>query len=167
MTSLQPATALMQRLELLLPPPLIALVFALLMWFTAWLFPFLNVQWLNQTYLGFWIGALCFVIGAIFGLFAIFSFRKQNTTVNPKQPTATKTLVCHGVYAFSRNPMYLGAVFILLGWAIFLGNLITLLWVWLFKIYITRFQIMPEERILSEKFPTEFQQYQEKVRRWF
>ena len=62
--------------------------------------------------------------------------------------------------------MYLGLALILLGWAIYLGNIAALAGLPLFVLYINRFQIAPEERALAERFGAEFEAYRSRVRRW-
>ncbi len=86
--------------------------------------------------------------------------------MNPIKPGAASSLVSSGVYRFTRNPMYLGLSVTLLGWAMFLSNPLALLAVPLFVLYINRFQINPEERVLSSLFGAEYAAYKEKVRRW-
>ncbi len=86
--------------------------------------------------------------------------------MNPIKPGAASSLVSSGVYRFTRNPMYLGLSVTLLGWAVFLSNWLALLAVPVFVLYINRFQIDPEERVLSSLFGAEYAAYKEKVRRW-
>jgi protein-S-isoprenylcysteine O-methyltransferase Ste14 len=62
--------------------------------------------------------------------------------------------------------MYLGFVLILLGWAAFLSNFAALALLPAFIVYINRFQIGPEERVLASLFPHEYPAYQANVRRW-
>jgi protein-S-isoprenylcysteine O-methyltransferase Ste14 len=94
------------------------------------------------------------------------SFRRVKTTVNPTKPDATSSLVVSGIYKYTRNPMYVGFVLVLLGWAAFLSNLAALALVPVFIVYKNRFQIQPEERVLSSLFPHEYPTYRAKVRRW-
>jgi protein-S-isoprenylcysteine O-methyltransferase Ste14 len=82
------------------------------------------------------------------------------------KPETTATIVTAGIYCVTRNPMYLGIAFVLLGWAIYLANLAALLLVPAFIAYMTRFQIKPEERALLEKFGSNFADYMAAVRRW-
>ncbi|HEV8366930.1 MAG TPA: isoprenylcysteine carboxylmethyltransferase family protein, partial [Pyrinomonadaceae bacterium] len=74
--------------------------------------------------------------------------------------------VSTGVYRFTRNPMYLGLLLTLLGWAAFLSNPASLLFVPIFVLYINRFQIKPEEQVLSSLFGAEYMAYKSRVRRW-
>ena len=62
--------------------------------------------------------------------------------------------------------MYLGLMFVLLGWAVYLSAPLTFLGPPLFILVITRLQIIPEERVLSKKFGRQFTDYQCHVRRW-
>jgi protein-S-isoprenylcysteine O-methyltransferase Ste14 len=49
----------------------------------------------------------------------IVSFRKAVTTVYPLKPDMTLSLVTTGIYKITRNPMYLGSLLLLIGWAFF------------------------------------------------
>ncbi len=75
------------------------------------------------------------IAGGIAGFAGIFTFRTSHTTVDPRTPEAARVLVTVGIYRFTRNPMYpmyLGILLILLGWLVFLGNLLSLLMLPLF-----------------------------------
>jgi len=154
----------MQRLELLFPPPLVAIVVAGLMWLSHWLWPQLSIS-LGALGL-FSLVAVLAVAAAVFGLGALQKLKHLGTTADPRTPQATQCLVVGGVYALSRNPVYLGVYFLLLCWAFYLTNWVALVLSTLFVAYITRFQIIPEERVLQQKFGTQYLQYREKVRRW-
>lgn len=82
------------------------------------------------------------------------------------RPDAASTLVTSGIYRVTRNPMYLGILFALLGWGLFLSNLGSLLFCGVFVLYMSRFQIQPEERALEVKFGVAFIMYKSRVRRW-
>jgi len=62
--------------------------------------------------------------------------------------------------------MYLGLSFALLAWAVLLSNPLALLFWPVYVLYINRFQIIPEERVLGALFGTEYSAYKESVRRW-
>ena len=106
------------------------------------------------------------VVGICLAIAGVKSFARAKTTVNPTTPAATSALVVTGVYRFTRNPMYLGMLLVLLGWAVYLANAIAFLLVPVFLLYISRFQIVPEERVLQEKFGAVFATYKARVRRW-
>ena len=131
-----------------------------------WLLPmFPQPAWLaeSQRTVGAVILAL---LGQGIAMSGVVAFRRARTTINPVRASEASSLVNSGVYRLTRNPMYLGWALTLLAWALYLGNLIALVFVPIFVWYITRFQIKPEERILSELFGTEFVSYSSKVRRW-
>ena len=91
---------------------------------------------------------------------------RARTTINPVKPSSASSLVITGIYRLTRNPMYLGSLFILLGWAVFLANVLAFLLLPGFVLYINRFQIIPEETALSGIFGSEFATYKANVRRW-
>jgi len=105
-------------------------------------------------------------VGGVFAVPAIFLFRRAHTTVDPIKPAAASKIVTYGVYRFSRNPMYVGLLFVLAAWAVWLCNPLAFLFLPAFVIYMNRFQILPEERVLSAKFGSEFNAYMMSVRRW-
>ena len=86
------------------------------------------------------------------GLLGVYQFRKQGTTVDPRIPEQSASLVTSGVYQFSRNPMYVGMLLMLVGWGIYLGNIASFIMLPIFILYMNRFQIMPEETFMAEKF---------------
>jgi protein-S-isoprenylcysteine O-methyltransferase Ste14 len=152
----------MSSLELKIPPPLVAMGVALLMWLASWVVGPFEMPYVLR------IGAtLAFVVvGLGFDLAGLDSFVRAKTTVNPIKPASTSSLVITGIYRVTRNPMYLGLLLVLLGWATFLANGVAFLLAPLFVLYINRFQIDPEERVLSAKFGAEFSAYKAGVRRW-
>lgn len=99
-------------------------------------------------------------------LSGVMAFRRARTTVNPLNPEAATALVIVGVYRYTRNPMYVGLATMLVGWAVYLAAPLALLGPPIFVLFIARFQIVPEERALAEKFGREFADYRKKVRRW-
>ena len=106
------------------------------------------------------------IIGLFVMLAGVLSFRRMKTTVNPLQPGAATALVTGGVYRYTRNPMYLGMLLLLIGWAVYLSSPIALIGVLVFWFYISRFQIRPEERALAKLFGDGFSDYASRVRPW-
>jgi protein-S-isoprenylcysteine O-methyltransferase Ste14 len=82
------------------------------------------------------------------------------------KPDAASSLVADGVYRWTRNPMYLGFLIALAGWAAYLANVASALVLPLFVLYMNRFQIVPEERALAARFGPQFEDYRRSVRRW-
>ena len=93
-------------------------------------------------------------------------FRRAGTTVNPLRPQSGSALVQSGLHALSRNPMYLGHATLLFGVAFLLGNAAAFAAMPLHVAWVTRFQIVPEERALRAKFGTACIGYCRWVRRW-
>ncbi len=152
----------MPSLELKVPPPIVMLVCAGLMWLSSGLAFDIQVSppWLTPL-------ALALVTaGAFIASAGLIAFRQSKTTINPLTPDAATCIVQHGIYKFTRNPMYLGFAFGLLGWAVWLVSLVSLLWVAAFIVYMNRFQIIPEERMLAKKFGEPYTHYMQVARRW-
>jgi protein-S-isoprenylcysteine O-methyltransferase Ste14 len=106
------------------------------------------------------------VLGITVFATAVSSFKRQKTTVNPISIEKASSLVVNGVFKYSRNPMYLGMLFILLGLT-FKFNLIGgLLFTSIFMIFISIFQIKPEEAAMEKLFDQEWKDYIKNVRRW-
>jgi len=141
-----------------LPPPLIWLCCALMIWLIALPFVF--------SYLYAIIAFVIALIGSVFALWSVCSFKQQKTTLDPINPKKTTALVITGVFRFSRNPMYLSlalwllALCVLMQSAVGFGVVLCFVWV------ITTWQIKREEAILREKFGQDYVQYCKKVRRW-
>ena len=152
----------MRTLELKIPPLALVLLSGAAMGFLSTATP--SFAW--QVFYGQAITFVLGVAGVSVAFMGVVSFRRAQTTVNPTRPQATSSLVSTGIYAFSRNPMYLGFLLMLLAWAVFLANVLTLVPVVAFVAYLNRFQIAPEERALQAIFETEFTAYKKKVRRW-
>src|SRR5687767_15988064 len=151
----------MNRLELKVPPPVVALCLACLMWFA----PSLGQPEVPlQVRVG--MALVLVLIGQSISIAGMVAFRRARTTINPIKASAASSLVPTGVYRFTRNPMYLGLLLTLLAWAVFLFNPLAVLWVVVYVLYITRFQIIPEERVLAFLFGAEYEAYKGRVRRW-
>ena len=97
---------------------------------------------------------------------AFIQFRRAQTTVNPYKPETATKLVTSGVFAWSRNPMYLGLLILLLGWAVKLGTLSPFLGPLLFIPLIRYAQIRPEEYAMRMRFVKDYDDYCQRVNRW-
>ena len=152
----------MKSLELKIPPALLMLICTLVMWAIDRLLPAFKQNWDWHEWAAkgvFLVAVSCIVLGVI-------SFKLAKTTVDPTQPNKATSVVTTGIYRLTRNPMYLGFLLVLLAFFFKLANPITLLMLPAFVWYMKRFQIMPEERALSELFGTEYENYLTQVRRW-
>lgn len=153
----------MLPLELKVPPPLQLVTAVLLLWGIGYLFPKFGFE---LAYRG--VIAVCLlVLGAAIAASGVLAFRIHKTTINPLKPERSSMVVRTGIYRFSRNPMYLGMLLVLVGVAVVVSNLMACMVVLpLFMGYMTRFQIIPEERALAAKFGADFAVYLREVGRW-
>ena len=143
-----------------IPPPIVTLFFGLCIYLSRPYFPELSFSILNS------LSTILFVLGITVFATAVSSFKRQNTTVNPISIEKASSLVVSGVFKYSRNPMYLGMLFILIGLT-FKFNLIGgLLFTSIFVIFISIFQIKPEEAAMEKLFDQEWKDYIKNVRRW-
>jgi protein-S-isoprenylcysteine O-methyltransferase Ste14 len=152
----------MSSLELKVPPPVLALLLGLLMWLASSLVAPVEVPFGPRVGVALVLAS----VGLVVGIASMVSFWRAKTTINPTRPAATSSLVTSGAFRFTRNPMYLSLLLYLFAWAAYLSNLLALLFVPVFVLYINEFQIKPEERVLSSLFGPEYAAYKERVRRW-
>jgi protein-S-isoprenylcysteine O-methyltransferase Ste14 len=152
----------MAFLENRIPPPVVGLVSAVVMVAIARVAPALNINSNITTIL-----ALVALIAALaFFIPAIRAFRRERTTINPISIDKASTLVTTGVFGVTRNPMYVALTLVLVALSIWLATPWTLLGPIAFVVFIQRFQIIPEERVLLAKFGAAYEDYTHRVRRW-
>ena len=149
-------------LDLRVPPPVVALAAAALMWLVAGAATALPLDAPGRVPLAIAIA----VAGLGFDAAALAVFVRARTTINPMRPDSTSALVATGVYRLTRNPMYVGLVLVLTGWAVFLGDALVFVFPPAVAFFLDRFQIRPEERILAAKFGPAYDEYRARVRRW-
>jgi protein-S-isoprenylcysteine O-methyltransferase Ste14 len=152
----------MAALELKVPPPVVALLAGAAMWAVSRVTPAIAAGGLAGTI----VAAIIALIGVGIGASGAIAIRRAKTTISPLKPETASSLVTNSIYRITRNPMYLGLLVMLMGWAIYLLNVWAMLGPVIFAVFITRFQIKPEERILSSLFGKEYAEYSSKVRRW-
>ncbi len=152
----------MHRLALVIPPALVLLIFIAIMWIIAsHITYFTLVSGLHPA-----LPLILTMTGIIFILLSSIPFLRNKTTLNPMKPELTSVLIKTGLYQYSRNPIYLGFVIILLGWGFYLRNILAMLLIAGFVFYMNRFQIEPEEKSLRKAFGIQFEEYERKVPRW-
>ncbi len=147
-------------METKIPPPIVTLLFGLSIYFSRGIFQAVEVKY------SFYIAILLLILGLTVLISAVRLFRKDKTTVNPLSPEQATKLVTDGIFKYSRNPMYLGMAFILGSIAVFFNLIGGIILIALFCFYITKFQIIPEERAMSNLFSQDFDKYKQKTRRW-
>jgi protein-S-isoprenylcysteine O-methyltransferase Ste14 len=149
-------------LELRVLPVVVFLLAILGIWVSAWFTP----AWSFAVPWEFQITTVFSAIGVLLGIGGVGAFARARTTTNPLNPEKASTIVSSGAYRISRNPMYLGLFMFLIALTIKLGNPTGIVFLPAFVIYMSRFQIEPEERVLLEQFGDEYAAYKSRVRRW-
>ena len=112
------------------------------------------------------ISIIFLILGSIIIFLAVLKFIKTKTTVDPTRPHKTSNLVISGIYKITRNPMYLGMLFLIIAYALYNNNIIGCIIIPIFIFYINKFQIEPEEIEMRKKFGESFENYCKKVNRW-
>lgn len=152
----------MQFLQHKIPPPLVAVICAFFSWFLASGTEPNSVSFALKIVLSM----LLVCVGAFIGISGFITFKKAKTTVSPLTPNKASSLVVKGVFKYTRNPMYLCLVLVLMGFSVYLEDLIALVGVGVFIVYMNEFQIKPEEKALTKLFGEEYLEYMARVRRW-
>ena len=143
-----------------IPPPIITLICGMGIYFSRPLFPKYNYISIDI------IAASFLLLGIIILITAVLSFKRQSTTVSPLQPEKASYLVVSGIFKYSRNPMYLGMLLILISMTIKFNFVGGILIIFGFITFITKFQIIPEEKAMEKLFGQEFKSYKKTTRRW-
>lgn len=149
-------------MKLKIPPAIVACIFGGVMWLIDL---YLNIDWLNFK-LTVWISIVFAGMGGLFGFIGLIQFCRHSTSIDPHKPDKARSLVTNGIYRISRNPMYAGLLLILTGYGFYLGNMLTFAMPLLFVEYMNRYQIMPEEEVLADKFGDKYLRYKNEVPRW-
>ena len=143
-----------------IPPPLLVLILVVSNYFSSKKIGLILIS--NQKLISF----IIFLIGVIILINPIVKFIKSKTTIDPIKFKKVNKLITSGIYKYSRNPMYLGLLFIVVSTSVFYLNIFSITTPILFYFWINRFQIKREEIFLKEKFGKEYLLYKTKTRRW-
>ena len=112
------------------------------------------------------VSVIILIIGLIVIVSPVVDFIKSKTTVNPVKFKNVNRLVTTGIYRYSRNPMYLGMILIIISTTVYYLNFLSVFSPLIFYIWINKFQINREEIFLEDKFGSEYLKYKSKTRRW-
>lgn len=141
-------------------PPAIPIAALVLAWALGKLWP-IHVHWPPWS---FWLGWALFIIPHGLGIWAHISFRRHQTTVNPRG--SVSRVVTSGPFAHTRNPMYLSLL------PLYIGGILIFRLPWallLLPIVFVLLQfgvILPEEKYLQARFGDEYRSYMRHVNRW-
>lgn len=145
-----------------IPPPLVVLITGLAMWMVSEQMPWAKLAFAWRVP----AAAAVLALAVVPMLAAVASFIAARTTINPMRPARASALITDGVFRISRNPIYLGDLFLLMAYAVWLANALNVLLLMAFVWYLNRFQIEPEERALTQLFGERYRAYCARVRRW-
>ena len=145
-----------------IPPPLVALALIALVWWADRALPGMRLAFAGQGA----VAALFAALGVACALAGVLALRSAGTTVSPFDPDRSTQLVVAGIYTRTRNPMYLGLLLAITGFVVWRGQPLGLLALPALVLFITRFQIRPEEAALHRRFGAVFAAYCQRVRRW-
>ena len=143
-----------------IPPPILVIILTSLVYFSS--------TKLELIYLPFRqiVSVIILFIGLIVIISPVVDFIKSKTTVNPVKFKNVNRLVTTGIYRYSRNPMYLGMILIIISTTVYYLNFLSVFSPLIFYIWINKFQISREEIFLEGKFGNEYLKYKSKTRRW-
>jgi protein-S-isoprenylcysteine O-methyltransferase Ste14 len=143
-----------------IPPPILVLALVISNFFSSKKIDLIHLP--NQDLISITI----LLIGVLILTNPIFKFIKSKTTIDPIKFKKVNKLITSGIYKYSRNPMYLGLLMIVISTSIFYLNIFSITTPFLFYFWMNRFQIKSEEIFLTEKFGREYMSYKTKTRRW-
>ena len=143
-----------------IPPPLLVLILVISNYFSSKKIDLILLP--NQILISF----IILLVGVLILINPILKFIKSKTTIDPIKFKKVNRLITSGIYKYSRNPMYLGLLMIVISTSIFYLNILSITTPVLFVCWINRFQIKREEIFLTEKFGKEYLLYMTKTRRW-
>jgi len=143
-----------------IPPPILVLILVISNYFSSKKIDLINLQY--QTLLSI----LILFIGILILIIPVSNFVKSKTTIDPIKFKKVNNLVTSGIYKYSRNPMYLGLLMIIISTSIFYLTIFSITTPFIFYFWINRFQIEGEEIFLTKKFGQKYILYKSKTRKW-
>lgn len=103
-------------------------------------------------------------IGLLIGFSGFFEFRRANTTLNPHG--SVTQIVTSGIYRFTRNPMYLGFLLMVIGFPLAFVSFWGVILAPFFVLTMNQLVIEKEEAYLEKKFGEPYTSFKSRVRRW-
>jgi len=141
-------------------PPILTVLHIVAAYLLAWFFPLpFAVSPIVEN-----IGFALVVVGFLFGSGAFIEFRRARTTLDPHGSVAS--IVTSGVYRFSRNPIYVGFLLMVIGIPLNSGTYWGVVLAPIFFLLCNRLVIEREEAYLEKKFGDVYTSYKSRVRRW-
>ena len=143
-----------------IPPPILVLILVISSFLSSKKIDVIHIP--HQTL----VSILILLIGILILIIPVTKFIKYKTTIDPIEFKKVNKLVTSGIYKYSRNPMYLGLLLIVISSSVLYLNIYSVSTPIFFYYLINRFQIQREEIFLTEKFGKEYLSYKTKTRRW-
>ena len=143
-----------------IPPPILVIILTSLVYFSSTKLELIYLPYRQI------VSVIILFIGLIVIVSPVVDFIKSKTTVNPVKFKNVNRLVTTGIYRYSRNPMYLGMILIIISTTVYYLNFLSVFSPLIFYIWINKFQISREEIFLEDKFGNEYLKYKSKTRRW-
>ena len=143
-----------------IPPPILVLILVVSSCLSSKKIDVIHIP--NQTL----TSILILLIGILILIIPVSKFIKSKTTIDPIKFKKVNKLVTSGIYKYSRNPMYLGLLLIVISSSVLYLNIYSVTTPMIFYYWINRFQIKREEIFLTEKFGKEYLLYMTRTRRW-
>ena len=141
-------------------PPRIAFGMLVLAAALHWALPYANTAVLTAP----WTGVVLLLGGFAVMMWAWWLFQRHAVAICPTAPT--ERLLTRGIYALTRNPMYLGMIAMMLGVALVFGTLPFYIATLAYFVFIDRVFCRYEEHKLEAVFGDEYRRYRARVRRW-
>ena len=132
-----------------IPPPILVLILVVSSFLSSKKIDVIHIP--HQTL----VSILILLIGILILIIPVTNFIKYKTTIDPIEFKKVNKLVTSGIYKYSRNPMYLGLLLIVISSSILYLNIYSVSTPIFFYYWINRFQIQREEIFLTEKFGKE------------
>ena len=143
-----------------IPPPLLVLILVISNYFSSKKIDLIFLPYQKL------ISFILLFIGILILINPILKFIKSRTTIDPIKFKKVNKLITSGIYKYSRNPMYLGLLMIVISTTIFYLNIFSITTPIIFYFWINKFQIKREEIFLTKKFGKKYLLYKTKTRRW-
>lgn len=143
-----------------IPPPILVIILTSLVYFSSTKLELIYLPYRQI------VSVIILIIGLIVIVSPVVDFIKSKTTINPVKFKNVNRLVTTGIYRYSRNPMYLGMILIVISTTVYYLNFLSVFSPLIFYIWINKFQINREEIFLEDKFGSEYLKYKSKTRRW-
>lgn len=112
----------------------------------------------------YWFGLGLTILGFLLGVLAFIEFRRIRALADPKRPITS--LVTSGIYRYTRNPIYLGFVLMLIGLPLTMGTYWGFILAWPLVTFMSNLVIKHEESDLERRFKSQYTDYRSSVRRW-